>query len=80
MIPAIIVVMRRSAFLHEYGSRRAIDTYQRLGRWGTCSACPINGDTVHTEACVYTDRSDHHLTLEDLTEQYTFWKRRNGLQ
>lgn len=75
----MIAEMRDSPFISEYGSRRALDTYQRINRWGTCVECPIHSNQIYPEQCVNTDRYDHQLTFHDIVQQYVFWKRKNGL-
>ena len=45
--------------------------FMRNGRWGTCASCPRdNQNHAYPEFCEYTDRYDHQLTLDELTESY----------
>lgn len=56
-----------------------IDSFDRNGRWGTCSSCPRNGrGDVFPEYCDYTDRYDHQLTIEGLAEQMMLKARQNA--
>lgn len=49
----------------------ALEQIARTGRWGTCRECP-RGDAGRRfpEICDHTDRSDHHRSLDELTELY----------
>lgn len=48
--------------------RAALLTYARIGRWGTCAACPHSDDIVYPEFCEETDRHDHWLTGHELAD------------
>ena len=39
----------------------------RNRRWGTCGACPREGDSIMPEHCINTKRSDHHLDVRPET-------------
>ena len=44
--------------------------YYRNGRWGTCVDCPRDSDGKHyPEFCKFTNRYDHHLKIDGLTNQ-----------
>lgn len=46
--------------------------FSRNGRWGTCGDCPRDSNgLVYPEFCIYTDRGDHHLSVEALAQQHT---------
>lgn len=45
--------------------------FSRNGRWGTCASCPHDTQgNVYPEFCCNTERYDHQLTVDDLTEQF----------
>ena len=54
------------------GKRDHFNQFIRNGRWGACADCPTAETERLTfpELCANTRRSDHHLTLDDLTESY----------
>lgn len=55
--------------------RNGLIIFARLERWGTCSGCPVDGDgKVLPELCEFTDRYDHQLTLDQLHDQYNWFK------
>lgn len=66
--PRSIESARRSA------ARALADYFRqlgRIGRWGTCGACPIAGDgSVYPEFCAHTHRPDHLLTPQALAERF----------
>lgn len=44
--------------------------FYRNARWGTCGDCPRDSNGVaYPEFCKQTERSDHHLTIDDLNHQ-----------
>lgn len=45
------------------------EMFARNGRWGTCSGCPLVDGRKFPERCAFTDRYDHHLTVNDLGVQ-----------
>lgn len=49
---------------------KAMETYIRIGRWGTCSDCPVS-DKKYPEFCKYTDRYDHQLDGKAIAESLT---------
>jgi hypothetical protein len=45
--------------------------FSRNGRWGTCAGCPRDENNhAYPEFCQSTDRYDHHLTIEQLSESF----------
>ena len=43
----------------------------RNGRWGSCVACPQDSNGhEYPEFCVYTNRYDHQLTINELAETW----------
>lgn len=56
--------------------RESFVHFSRNGRWGTCSACPIDAlGYAYPEFCEYTDRYDHQLTIEKLVETHRIYLR-----
>lgn len=53
-----------------------VETYHRIGRWGTCVSCPIDNGIVYPEKCVETTRSDHQHDYRDILFQYNLWRDR----
>lgn len=48
--------------------------FSRNGRWGACGDCPADANgTTYPECCVYTKRSDHNLTIDELADNYKRW-------
>jgi hypothetical protein len=48
--------------------------FSRIGRWGTCVACPRDTDGhVYPEFCRYTDRYDHNLTVDELAASHKIY-------
>lgn len=64
--------MRTHADLKKYepGLIDAFMQFARNGRWGTCAGCPSTDGQRFPEFCEDTNRYDHKLTLEGLTEAY----------
>lgn len=52
----------------------AMETFIRIGRWGTCIECP-RSDSTYPEFCINTSRYDHLLTADNLAEQITHWSK-----
>ncbi len=48
--------------------RRALLTFARIGRWGTCGECPASDGLQIPELCQNTERYDHQLDWRALTE------------
>jgi hypothetical protein len=49
--------------------KRHVLSYNRNGRWGTCSVCPGTFAKIEPEICVFTTRSDHKLDAKGLIKQ-----------
>lgn len=51
--------------------RAHFEHFTRNGRWGACGECPRDGaGKTLPELCANTNRADHLLTLEMLTEKF----------
>jgi hypothetical protein len=49
------------------GVKQALTHFARNGRWGTCAACPRDGDgNKLPELCLETNRCGHWLELADI--------------
>lgn len=41
--------------------RNHLETFDRIGRWGSCVECPSVGTITYPEQCIHTARYDHQL-------------------
>lgn len=55
--------------------KNAFAMFSRNDRWGTCVACPRDSNgNAYPEFCAFTDRYDHHQTLDYLVDAYNMEK------
>lgn len=52
--------------------RSLFEQFIRNGVCGTCVSCPIVDDKHLPELCVYSDRYDHNISLDEIVSQYNF--------
>ena len=48
--------------------------FARNERWGSCVDCPRSNGHVYPEFCIYKDRYDHTLSIDDLGNAYRQYK------